>query len=477
MKTITWKRLIKIFLTITLLIFHFCFTLSAKAASYSISVAKGNTNSVPSDCMNIYNGFNANSNYNTPVRYGWKIVNGKGVKDNANPFIPNHFQTASCRDILYYSGHGTSGGIINGNINVATATAYWDKTRNLKAFMTHACYQMDKSGGNALRYAQLMKRTNIQVCTGFHEQSSAGNHDKTANEILRLANAGNSIKYSWQHGIEATEGRAQFNKWGYLVYNASIQYYRFPGFPGNTYPLAPNANIILARKGLANFIFTNASLASSDDSNAMDIPLYISATLDANKGVQSESMRESDVNDYYTLTNDFQVDKAMIDISVKESLQKDSIDDMICVASPVILCSVDVEEEKYGEDKITEYVYTYYDTYNGVPISDSFIKKFIDQDGIYTTTIAQKNLLVQDFVENNGKSIISEVDALGMAIKSIDAINDKSDVNFSMKFYIPMDEDESVYKLMYVIELMDGSVYYVDAETAQVMDVQTLTVK
>jgi hypothetical protein len=481
-KNMFLNRFITLSMVIALLLLPVGVTLSVKAESIqgitynSISIAKCNTTSAPTDCQAIYNGFN--NRYYTCVRYGWKVSGGNPVIDNAYLFTPTNFQTAKHRPVLYYSGHGTKAGVINGNINIASATASWDKSTSIKAFLMHACHQMDKGQGNALKYAQLMKRTNIQVCTGFHEQSSAGYHRQTAEEIIRLANAGNSVKYSWQYGVENTESRAQYNKWGYLVYNASIQYYRFPDFPGSTYPLAPNADIILARKGLSNFIFTNASLAAGTNSSIADVPLYISVTSGTNKEVQSESMRESDVNDYYVLVNDLQVDKAMVDASVKESLQKDTINDMVCVVSPVILCSVDTEEEKYGEDKITEYVYTYYNAYNGIPISDSFVKKFADKDGIYTTTINKKSPTIEVLgSKNSGRNFISEADALNTAIKSIDGIMSKTDINFAVKHYIPVDGAENTYKLMYVIELMDGSVYYVDAENAQVMDVQTLTVK
>lgn len=58
-----------------------------------------------------------------------------------------------------------------------------------------------------------------------------------AAEYLSLANAGNSVWYSWEHANAiSTKGK----DWLVLVYyGEGRRYYRMPGFPGNTYP-APN---------------------------------------------------------------------------------------------------------------------------------------------------------------------------------------------------------------------------------------------
>ena len=85
-----------------------------------------------------------------------------------------------------------------------------------------------------------MRRCDLRVMAGYHEKGPTHQIDRDiATEYFSLANGGNSVWYSWEH---ANAISSKGKDWLVLVYHGDgRQYYRMPGFPGNTYP-DPNRN-------------------------------------------------------------------------------------------------------------------------------------------------------------------------------------------------------------------------------------------
>ena len=97
--------------------------------------------------------------------------------------------------------------------------------------MLAACFQLDSSIMHY--YARAMRASSVRAIAGYHERGPGHPTDVTiAENFFTYANAGNSVKYSWQYGNTVAN---TIHPWAVLVYtHNSNEYYRIPGFPGNT---------------------------------------------------------------------------------------------------------------------------------------------------------------------------------------------------------------------------------------------------
>ena len=205
-------------------------------------IAQGNTTNA-SDCNVFYNGMKARYGSANVLAAGFTV--GSDTVDMSNIASVTNFKAAKNVHVLYWSSHGSSYPRLNaggpkefesGN----TAYVHWcDSTSNpLKVAIFAACYQFDGNANRSRWANNVMRRCDLRAMAGYHEKGPAHQIDRDiAAEYLSLANAGNSVWYSWEHANAiSTKGK----DWLVLVYyGEGRRYYRMPGFPGNTYP-APN---------------------------------------------------------------------------------------------------------------------------------------------------------------------------------------------------------------------------------------------
>lgn len=205
-------------------------------------IAQGNTTNA-SDCNVFYNGMKARYGSANVFAAGFTV--GSDNVDMDDIASVTNFKAAKGLHVLYWSSHGSSYPRLNakgpkefesGN----TAYVHWcDSTSNpLKVAIFAACYQFDGNTNRSRWANNVMRRCDLRAMAGYHEKGPTHQIDRDiAAEYLSLANAGNSVWYSWEHANAiSTKGK----DWLVLVYHGEgRQYYRMPGFPGNTYP-APN---------------------------------------------------------------------------------------------------------------------------------------------------------------------------------------------------------------------------------------------
>lgn len=373
-------------------------------ATYKTIIMQGNTYSA-SDCRVFKEEMLASGNgYTTYALRGW---NTSSDVPNTNRVTESQFKEMKNYHVAYYSGHGGfSGGhpIVNyvpsnssqnygtsSPINVATAlgvsTSNWQNNAYIKTtdptrvLVLAACSQLDS---NCVKYyARIMKASSIRAIAGYHDVAPSDGDDVIARNFVETADAGNSIMYSWQNANPVSN-------WAVLVYQSNYnQYYRFPGFPGNTYSDPTDLTVYRYANYLSTPGTVTTSLGTDIESMLLGLPLSITTTgANARTDIQS-TRRELDESLTSVADNDNVVQNYLL-----EYFSEDLTSDKVCVESYVTREEADTELGLLSEtETVVERTYNYYDTYNGIKIADSYVGASVDVGGVKNVSYARKEVL------------------------------------------------------------------------------------
>lgn len=124
-----------------------------------------------------------------------------------------------------------------------------------------------------------------------------------------------------------------------------------------------------------------------------------------------------------------------------------------------------------GSETVVERVYHYFNTYNGIRISDASIVVGVDANGIYAVENYWKEASGGNTAEYarviSRRELISETAALASLSSA-----EHNDFNLlrSSLVYAPIEENSSTYKLAYELISTDGRIAYVDAANGAVVN-------
>lgn len=403
---------------------------STRDLQFNIAIVlQGNTESA-SDCKVFRDDLMSSGNgYIDVVGYGWNVADGSEYEQR---MTEDQLKQIPIYKVAYYSGHGgavTVGDdrhpVLNAKPNdirhdygdsspIDVAAAFGVDTDNwmddctfsdssaLRVLMLASCSQLDSSVVEY--YARLMKASKIRVVAGYHGIAPSDGDDKIAEDFIATADAGNSVWYSWK---TANKGG---KNWAILVYEENgNQYFRIPGFPGNTYT-TPSSSAKIYR--YADFLDddtykrdeTPASLSLGDNltSQIMSLPLTIT-TADAEVSTYVlPRARETIYSDLSVADTDAVAE--YLTNSIGEDLSEN-----ICVQHYVAREEIDVNLGILSETKtVLERTYDYYDTYLGIKIADSYIGASIDCEGVHNIVNDRKSVIAQG-------STINEIEAYSVS--------------------------------------------------------------
>lgn len=171
------------------------------------------------------------------------------------------------------------------------------------------------------------------------------------------------------------------------------QYYRLPGFPGNTYS-APSSSASVYRYashlGSSSQVGTTSigvpsqnTVSSFSTADSSNLPLYI--YVEENDAVDSaiaalnlENRESVDPED-----GDLPINTTVTDSVIQSVLSSSAQDNVLVYQYPVIRCEVDPDTGKVnGTDLVVQRTYKYYNIFNGIRINNSFISFTVDANGI-----------------------------------------------------------------------------------------------
>lgn len=457
-------------------------------STYSARIMQGNTNE-EDDCRATENGLLDSGSYTTSsiVETGWTYTNSTTSSINTVRANATNFLYSKLYSFAYFSGHGsrTSGiatlNVIPSNPSSASGTytpfnvaetlgvdsstwltdSNWSSSDNLRVLMLAACYQLDSTIMHY--YARAMRSSNVRAIAGYHESGPGHSTDVTiADNFFTYANAGNSVKYSWQY---ANTFGSVIYPWAVLVYTENYnEYYRIPGFPGNTYTdPSSQASVYRFRSGLTGSQIVNYSRSISENES---LPRYATVT-ENNRSAALLSNREP-----ISSSIDLPINSSITDSYVANVLARHSIDDLVCIQTPVYRDEINMEDggSVSGSEVVVERIYHYYNTYNGIRIADASVVLGVDANGIYTVNNYWKDVTMPVSIADsecvNAYDLISERTALS----SIPVISrDEFILLRSSIVYAPIASDSTTYTLAYELISTDGRLAYVDAVTGDLL--------
>lgn len=489
MKQHKMKSLIALTLAIAIIVSLPITALATGTRGYTAQIMQGNTNE-EDDCLAIENGLINSGGYAASDIYerGWTYVNSTTSYINTNRATSAHFLNSKDYTFAYFSGHGTatngprlnipgSDDLTSGNyttFNVASTLnvtddstwrtdSSWQSGDDLRVLVIAACKQLDSSVMHY--YARAMRASSVMAIAGYHETSPGHSADMgVATRFLNTANGNNSVKHSW---YDANTTAEKTYPWAVLVYiESNNEYYRIPGFPVYSYP-APSstARVYRFRSGQSGSAIVSYSknLSASES-----MPLYLSM-MDTRAGADTTNNREAVGTD-----NNLPVNTQLSDSYVKKLLRTEDLSDYMVVQTPVYRDEINVDNggAVANTETIVERVYHYYNTYNGIKISDAAIIVSVDEDGIYNVKdywkvpVEPAESSRSNWVSSN--SIITEKQAW---INVASSMTERIELLRSDLVYAPITGNAGEYKLAYEILCTDSRMFYVDAENGTVYEV------
>lgn len=456
------------------------------STDFSASILQGNTQSA-SDCHVIYNKLFYKPY--TLFDIGWTWHNEYYFEEDPQRASYIDFIQGGDRTLMYYSGHGSkSDGVpkLNANASVTyglfspftvssvlnVSSDNWQndctwKNKEIKVLILATCHQLDSS--IVKYYGRIMRASNIRAIAGYHEPAPIQPTDESiATWFMNYAAQGNSVWFSWQHANWNTVNGYQ--DWAVLVYNEnSNQYYRLPGFPGNTYP-TPSSNATVYR--YASFIngflpvpltagSTNTLLGSSDN-----LPYeFLISSRDKTDAFFEQSRETSDPTDRLGNVNVTLDAKDYADQYINELLPEEDFNRTVCMIESVIREEVNPDTGIVeGSDHLVEKTYTYYNTYNGVKVVDNYIKIGVDCDGINTVLNKWYTLNPKVGEANHGSEskTLTRDTALETALRLATSKDRNTTLLCEQYAYYPVDSER--YILCYEF-ILGQTAYYIDIHT------------
>lgn len=496
----TFKRYMSLLLSLLIIagccVWSFAEVIPTAVASsyYTAYIMQGDTNE-EDDCRATVNGLLDSGSYalQSISTTGWHYTSRNTSEIYPSMLVSaTQFSRSNNSSFAYYSGHGGKSlagyPVINYNsssdkkidvaatLDVATSswrtTCKWQPDDNIRVLMLSSCSQLDSS--IMKYYARVMRASGIRAIAGYHETSPGHDIDVSiANNFFSYANAGNSVKYSWQYGN--TFGNT-IHPWAVLVYTEnSNEYYRIPGFPGNTYTTpSSSASIYRFRSGMSGSQIVTTANQSTNMGNSDSMPLYIVVTdrtdlieFDGREPIAYEYGISSDATMATTLS--------MQDNEIGSTVMAALPSNYQCVQTPVYRDEVDLDGESVeGTETVVEYIYHFFDTFNGIRIADSSIVVGVDADGIYSVLDCRKNVVSTAAQMDSTANVTSaNLISVNTAILSLDGIDDYDDFELqrSELVYAPIENGSTTYKLCYQLLGTDSRIAYVDAANGNVLDI------
>lgn len=467
---------------------------SVASSYYTAYIMQGDTNE-EDDCRATVNGLLDSGSYilQSISTAGWYYASRDVSEIYPSMLVSaTQFSRANRYTFAYYSGHGgkssTGYPVINYNsssdkkidvaatLDVATSswrtTCEWQPSDNIRVLMLSSCSQLDSS--IMKYYARAMRASGIRAIAGYHEPSPGHDIDVSiANKFFSYARTGNSVKYSWQYGntLEST-----IYPWAVLVYTENDNaYYRLPGFPGDTFATpSSSASIYRFRSGMSGSQIVTTANQSTSTVNSDSIPLYITVTsrndlieFDGREPVAYEYGISSDTTMVPTLS----MQGNEIGGTVMAALPSD----YQCVQTPVYRDEVDLDGDSVeGTETVVEYIYHFFDTFNGIKIADSSIVIGVDAEGIYSILDCRKNVVPTAAQMDSATSVTSaDLISVNTAVLSLESIDnfDNFELQRSELVYAPIENGSTTYKLCYQLLGTDSRMAYVDAVNGNVLDI------
>ena len=479
------KSLIALTLVIALIVSLPITAFAVGTRGYTAQIMQGNTME-EDDCRAIENGLLNSGGYASGDIYerGWTYVNSTTSSINPVRATAAQFVASKNYTFAYFSGHGTAlngprlnvpgatnltGGTytefyVADELNVLNSTwrtdSKWKTGDDLRVLVIAACKQLDSSVMHY--YARAMRASSVMAIAGYHETSPGHSADMgVATRFLNTANGNNSVKHSW---YDANTTAEKTYPWAVLVYTESNnEYYRIPGFPVYSYP-APSstAAVYRFRSGQSGSAIVSYS-KSRGTSESM--PLYLSV-IDTRAGADTTNNREA-----VGTTNNLPVNTQLGDTYVKKLLKTDDLSELTIVQTPVYRDEINVDSggAVANTETIVERIYHYYNTYNGIKISDAAIIVSVDENGIYNVKDNWKVPVESSrssWVSSN--SIITESQAW---INVASSMSERIELLRSDLVYAPITGTAGEYKLAYEILCVDSRMFYVDAENGSIYEV------
>lgn len=502
------------------------FTSTVFAKDYTATIVQGNTEDV-GDCKAFFEGLKSvpsGNNYYIWNR-GWHYNNGNSYHNyskwnkstNTAPDSDHALASAQDlidagqRDVLYWSGHGSSNPIrlnvsassgvygpgtskqpvinIPSTMKVNTSnwknTCVWNKNSKITVAIFGACKILDNDYGDCKYLVRIMKASNLKAIAGFHLKSPAHPID-TAIVQKFFSNSqnggvvkGESIRSSWQMANELNSRSAN---WAVLCYKSNYnQYYRIPGFPGKTYS-APASSAPVYRfwcnytsptggQEMATGINTT-SIAESKD---LPIELYISnKTISENTLTRSNKNTNSDVTYYKELNDEISSDlnetnQNKIATQYLNKVLSTNITDNSIRTVGTITCE-EVNEDSSsvpGSEVVVGKTFCYTNQYNDIKMVDNFYKVGTDVDGVYFSINKWKNIMSVSSKDTNSAKILS-MNEVKARLATSESVNSKSiaiqEFDEYELVYAPI--SATTYKLCYEINTEDAT-YYIDCVSGE----------
>lgn len=467
---------------------------AAIASTYNTAfIMQGNTDD-EGDCRATVNGLIASGSYivQSISTAGWHYTDSNTSEIYPTMLVSaTQFTRAKNYTFAYYSGHGwkrnnlpiinyVNGGatteievanVLGVNTSSWQSSSIWQPTDSLRVLVLSSCLQLDSS--IMKYYARAMRASGIRAIAGYHDRSPGTGVDTyIANSFFSYALDGNSVKYSWQYGNTFADSIAP---WAVLVYTENgNEYYRIPGFPGSSYhPPSSTATVYRFRSGLSGSEIVTTSTQTGTVLNTEGLPLYLSLVprtdlieYDGREPVSLGSSISS--NSSVSLVNATQDDiGAIVTNALPANYQ--------CVQTPVYRDEVNLDGGAVaGSETVVEYIYHFFDTYNGIKIADSSIVVGVDADGIYSVKDYRKNV-ANTAVPMDVSVTVTNTDLItsNTALSCLDNVEEFGDFELlrSELVYAPIEDGSTTYKLCYQLLGTDSRIAYVDAATGAVLNI------
>lgn len=471
--------------------------------TYKAIIVQGNTKDV-GDCKVFYNKLKAVPDGNNYVitNRGWHFAGpdsdpGKNSYHNYDAWpteaMNPEYALASAQDlinakdydVLYWSGHGGPaklnvhpanrpeddygpGATMQPEIDIGqtlcldtnnwASTSKWNKSSRLKVAIFAACSVLDES--RCTHMVRAMKASNVRVIAGYHKTSPSHPKDTniataffsygTNDGVLR----GQSIRNSWQ---VANELYGVGDNWAVLCYQSnSNQYYRMPGFPGNTYA-APASNATVYRFW-KDYPDPNDGQLMTTGSADDALPLEITVS---NGNGRSAGPVGATV--YREMNDDHQ---GSLDNETQRGLAEDYIDEKYqsgIEGIGTVYCEEVDEETGVVPGTVSEVgkTFCYSNQYSGIRLVDNFYKVATDATGVYFTIDRWKDVAGSSEATTGNTPVLS---ADSIAVPCAEG----ESVAYTEMVYMPV--SATTYRLCYEVTLSDGSIYYVNAVTGETVD-------
>ena len=308
------------------------------------------------------------------------------------------------RRIKYWARHGTDRGRLYGNGNCKANVDIYSKKNfswsgsNLEFVFLATCNQLTKEGSNpAKKYAKAMRGDKaVRVICGYHDTAPSIGDDYVAEQFIKFAKTGESVKSSWIKANEYVYNKMKLtgcSHYAVLTHSGSSQYSRLPGMPGKKYarPGKDSKKIIRFRKGVdGNEVIVKSSKNAKSTS---EVPEYkLKAT-----NVKFNAKKKCDdviFKDGYTLATDVgEIKNKEVDfkksklINLTKNYIKDNIESNYnidienenIVIEPITMSGVD---DAIGSEVTIAYNVRVEGEYEGIPIDDNKYSVIIDSEGV-----------------------------------------------------------------------------------------------